>query len=195
MQCFTKSVARVLIAVVALCAARLAAGQEQPGRFPLTAAAVIRALQRAGVPVDMVHLQMPQNLTANSNQPSLQIAGAELLSDGGLRLRISCERVAECQPFFVDTAGKGHETDLVTLASLRPTLPGPETRNAPNRAVLRAGAQVQMLLEDERMRISIPVVTIDTGTVGAEVRVSSLDHKQTFRAFVVSAAVVRGVLP
>ncbi len=186
---------RVLTALMALCVGPAIAAQGRGTRFPLPVAAVMTTLQRAGLSVDIAHLEMPTNMTSTSSQPSLHIAGAELLSDGRLRVRLSCEVLAECQPFFVNTAVATHETELLTLASLRSTLPSERPSKPLNRAVLKAGDQVQLFLHDERMRISMPVISIDSGTVGAEVRVSSLDHKQTFRAFVVSASLVRGVLP
>ena len=45
------------------------------------------------------------------------------------------------------------------------------------------------------MRISVPVISIDSGGIGKDVRVSSLDRKITYQATVVNAQVVQGSLP
>ena len=52
-----------------------------------------------------------------------------------------------------------------------------------------------LLLEDKQMQISLPVLSIDGGRLGSTVRVSSMDHKNTYLATIVSAQVVRGTLP
>ena len=61
--------------------------------------------------------------------------------------------------------------------------------------MVRPGDHAVLLLEDSHMRITLPVIAIDSGRVGGEVRVSSLDRKTTFRAIVLESGAVRGDLP
>ena len=193
MELLRKVDKRMLILAGALCAMHSGA-QDLTIRFPVPLSAVLASLLKAGVSVNPAQIQMPQNLTATSNQIVLKITTAELMSDGHLRIRFSCQELGACQPFFA-SAGVTPGTEMAALGSLRAATSSeklPATRHPP---LVQAGAEAQLVLHDEHMWITIPVLTIDTGVAGAEVRVSSLDRKRIFRAFVVSPGVVRGVLP
>ena len=64
-------------------------------------------------------------------------------------------------------------------------------------AVSPKGALVLMQLMPQtyaQMRIQLPAVAVDTGAPGTEVRVTSADHRHTYRGVVVDADTVKGVL-
>jgi hypothetical protein len=168
----------------------------QTVRYTISPAAVSRLLQAEGVLAPAEQLVLPPALSATEASPSLRLQTAELLPDGRLRVRIACQRAAACHPFFATARCTASEGGLAMLARLQrqPEAGSPAARTS-EPAGLVAGRQVTLSLETRRMRITLPVIAIDSGKPGAEVRVASLDRKQVYRAVVADAGSVRGVLP
>ena len=164
------------------------------GRFPLLREEITAALQKAGLTVAAPQIEIPPLLTASQQRPALQVTAAEMLPDRRLRVRLSCVQVSECQPFLATVTLPEKANALENISALRssfsPRLPI-QTVRSPG---LRAGQRATLLMEDEHMRIALPIVSIDSGPVGSEVRVSSLDRKQSFRGTVLDAQTVRGSL-
>lgn len=175
----------------------------QGGRCPAQKAAkpllsvntVVTMLRGAGLTVDAQQIAIPPGLTAMKEQPALALEGAELERGGNLRVRVACTHRVECSPFYATIALPSQEAGVAAIQTLRPAMAQAEAAPTRTVAVLRPGEETSLLLEDGQMRISLPVIAIDSGSVGAEVRVVSLDHKTTFRSVVVSPTLVRGVLP
>jgi hypothetical protein len=163
-------------------------------RIPLTPTVVASVLAGAGLPVDPKELEIPADLSIRNAESRLRITGAELLSDARIRVKLACESVGDCQPFLVIVHSQSTEQGLSGLAKLQKAVDtDPRTRiSLPGR--LQAGQRATFVLEDSQMLISMPVVLIDTGGPGVEVRVSTLDRKQTFRGVVSRSGVVRGSL-
>ncbi len=156
---------------------------------------VVMTLRNAGLAVDAQQIAMPPGLIAAEEQPALTIESAELQPGGSVRVRLNCNTHTACRPFYVAVSFPTTELSAEGLATL--WLATAQAEPAPKRmtAVLRPGEQTSLVLEDRQMRINLPVIAIDSGSIGTEVRVVSLDHKTTFRTVVVSPTLVRGVLP
>lgn len=169
--------------------------QSSERRFPLTNAAVVTALQGAGLSITAPEVELPLQLTTSSQNPTLRVTGAELLADGRMRVRLVCQIATECIPFFATVNLRGNGGALTTVASLgsssRPHVP----IRALSGPVLRAGDHTVLFMQDDHMRIALPVISIDSGAIGAEVRVSSPDRKKTFRGIVINSQAVQGNLP
>lgn len=174
----------------------IATGQAVPlARVPLDAAVVAESLSAHGFPMNPSNIELPLGLTALEAKPNLKITSADFLPHGGVRLRISCTPAADCQPFFANIHTAAAVKDLQAFASqLNHTATAFVGAESPS-SHLVAGSRITLLLEDLRMRILLPVVAIDSGYPGSEVRVSSLDRKQTFRAVVADGQTVRGTIP
>lgn len=170
-----------------------ASAQTGAAHFPVTAGQVAGALQKAGLGVTGLELELPGALITNLKEPVLQVTSTERSQHGRLRVRLVCRPPSECVPFLV-TVALGSNDSAPILASLNSSLHGPlpiERTSAPE---LRIGEQTTLLMQDQQMSIAIPVVAIDNGRSGAEVRVRTLDHKKVFRAIVISSQAVQGEL-
>ena len=167
----------------------------ETARFPITARQISQMLLPTAVSLDPADVELPLPLSTAVSSPHLAIRGADLVGETHLRLRIYCTVPGECLPFFVilNFHDKQHAASAqdVFNSSFSPVLP----INPAGTPVVHAGERAVLLLEDHHMQITLPVITIDTGKLGTEVRVASLDRKQTYRGFVVEAGVVRGALP
>ena len=168
--------------------------QSGNGRFPLLREEITVTLQKAGLTVAAPQIELPPSITASRQSPALHVTAAEMLPDSRLRVRLACVQASECQPFLATVTLPEKANALENISALRssfsPTLPI-RTVESPG---LRAGQRATLLMEDEHMRIALPIVSIDSGSVGSEVRVSSLDRKQSFRGTVLDAQTVRGSL-
>lgn len=172
-------------------------GRAQTGTrlFPLNSDAVVAALRVAGVSITPSQVHLPVQITVNSPRPMLIVSGAELLADGRMRVRLVCNPAHECIPFFASIdLGQGNRA-LKAVASLssssHPDLP----ISTAGRPALRPGEHTVLLMEDDHMRIALPVISIDSGAIGSEVRVSSLDRKRVYRGVVLSSQAVQGDVP
>ncbi len=188
-----------IVAVLAFAAAINAApalhGQRREGRYPLSQATVAAVLEKAGLPVPPGQLELPGSLSAATEQPELRITSAELLADGRMRVRLACRGAGQCQPFLATVALPSAENSLAGVLAVNASLHAASTALPPRGPSLQAGQHAVLLMEDEHMRIALPVIVIDSGAAGAEVRVSSPDRKKTFRGVVAGDGVVRGNLP
>jgi len=193
-------------------------------RYEVPASAVAAALTTEGLLIapDRLHLAMP--LSAASPAPQLHVAGAQLEHDGSLRLRIICRKAGECMPFFATVAKSDSETALAAITGLHPAATAPVagtalgsgsplavagnaaspasgsagpvslTAAAARPQGITVGARITLQLTDAQMRIQLPAVAMDTGAPGTEVRVTSADHRHTYRGVVIDADTVKGVL-
>ena len=165
-------------------------------RVPLTGAVVAAALTGAGLHVEGSQIELPGSLATTNTDPQLRVTGAELLPDGRLRVRLACRQAGECQPFMATLRSSSTPEAMAGLLALRRSFQSTfaEHPNG-NTDRLLAGQHATLHLESTHMYITVPVVAIDSGAPGAEVRVSSLDRKQLYRAVVADPSTVRGALP
>ncbi len=164
-------------------------------RVPLTPVTVAAAIEKAGVHVTPEQIDMPASVTADQDDPSLLANSAQLLNDGRIRLRMSCREAKACLPFFATLRMDNKAAALpaldILISSFQANLPMKKARSN----LSRPGEHATLLMADRQMQIALPVLFLDSGEVGREVRVSSLDHKKVFQAIVIGDGVVRGQLP
>ena len=177
------------------------------GRYALAVPAVARVLEGAGVAVRAEQVTLPGALTAAVAAPTLRVSGAEARGEGELTVRLRCEAAAECLPFFAEVKMATRPEAVAAAERLRAGMqPGVRAATVGASTVhsaaiagraeavqrLMVGAPVRLELTDARMRIVLRGVAMDAGVPGAEVRVASLDRRQTYRGVVVDARTVKG---
>lgn len=183
-----------LAPVVTITLAAPSRSQAARARFPLNSGDIVTTLEAAGLSVTASQLELPPSLSATSQDPALHLASAEVLADGRLRVRLLCKS-NECLPFFVMVHLGARDAPLAEIAALNSSIRADAPIKEPNGPALRVGERTIFLMDDDHMRIALPVVSIDSGAVGSEVRVSSLDHKKIFHGIVLSSRAVQGNLP
>ena len=181
--------AALLLAQMGGAQAPVASGGAGP-HSTITAALVAATLAEAGLPIAEARLHLPGSLIAHTGAPMLKVTAAEQHANGSLAVRFTCRNSVECMPFFVTVDASDDRSALAAFAAQIP-----QTQASPSptaSAGIAVGARVTLQLSDTLMRIQLPAIAIDTGAPGAEVRVASLDRKQTWRGIVVDATTVRG---
>ena len=163
-------------------------------RYPVQPSSVVSALSYAGVDLQVTDISLPVALTAAEQFPQFVIGSAESEGSRQVRVRLSCRHAGVCVPFFAELTLEDAAQTKAALQRLQ-ALFASDRAPASATGVLRAGQHTVLFLEDNFMRISLPVISIDTGVAGAEVRVGTLDHKQSFRGIVTDDGTVRSALP
>lgn len=185
-----------LLPVLLLAASLFASAQASGPRLPLTPEQIASAItSTAGVTIDPGDISLPASIVSSSARPILRVTHAEVAGTEGVRLRLSCATTGQCLPFVALLRTRTPEQASVMVAKFEPLSTRPLPTSRQGDLNLRAGAHATFLLESDHMRISIPVICIDSGAPGSEVRVASLDRKQLYRGIVSDNATVRGALP
>lgn len=160
-----------------------------PVRFPLTLANVAAALAVQQPQLAASALQMP-TMTSSTPDPELVVEAIASAGKGEAKVRMACRSAADCLPFYVTV--RGADTASFTQPA---ALPRPQTRAAlPQPPTLRSGARATLRIDSGVLHITLPVIALGSGTIGGEVRVTSLDHHMTYMARVVSPNQVQGSL-
>lgn len=198
-----------VLAVLLPIIASVAFAQGSPGyRYPMTASMVANFLRANGVAVTSSQVHLPMQLKATAPEPQFEIAGSRTMNNGELRLELRCHPISECPPFYVsvDIADTRASTAVVQaesssnsfadlpLAHKPATVDFNQQQSSSRTGYLRLGSRVVLAIRDGRMQIRLPVIAMDSGSSGTQVRVCTLDRKKIFHAFVVDSALVRGIL-
>jgi hypothetical protein len=193
---------RPLQTAALLLVASMAAAQGVAGaRYRIAEADVTRELNVIGLNVGVSHVHLPAYISSAAQVPKLKIVTAESIGANQVRLKLSCPVASECIPFFATVDVKepdlfSAEVRLKTQEAMgtnrKSTLPigaAPihETR-------LRVGSNAVLVIRDGHMDIRLLVLAIDSGAIGQQVRVCTLDRKKVFRATVTGDDTVMGMM-
>ncbi len=88
-------------------------------------------------------------------------------------------------------AGGGTAKVAPATASSRIAAQGSNVEAAAN---LHAGSHATLLIDGQRVHIKVPVICLENGGPGRTIRVTALDHKQTYRAEIVDGTLLKTTL-
>jgi hypothetical protein len=164
-----------------------------PARDTVTAAQVAAAMSGSGIKIAPEQVEFLSDVVATTSAPGLKVEGTEVWGDRRIKVRMSCVRPEECLPFFV--AIRGSQTQevppVIADGASSPIL---RAKSDSNSFVLRSGSHATLLLEGGNVHIQMLVICLENGAIGQTIRVSSLDHKQTYTAQVSGSTVLKGRL-
>ena len=186
---------RLSLSLAVCCCPGLALAQNSRARVPVTGTMIAEALQAAGLSTSPARIEVPGSLSAMQSNPEVLVVGAEALADKRLRVRLACKTTSSCLPFFAIVDVREEDGKAEAFLAAHASHSGLASARLLETSGMRAGDQALLVLENVHMHIELPVLLIDSGTVGGEVRVSSLDRKKTFRGVVVNSQLVKGNLP
>ena len=156
------------ILLMAAAGVPLRAQSSLPDHFVLTPAQIARALSLAGTPTAEQQVSLPARVVATVPNPELDVVSLAPAS-----VRLACHQPGQCLPFYALISGK---------AAGNPTCLDGKAKTSPCEPATRA----TLIMDDDRAHIRVKVVSLENGMAGKWIRVSSLDHKQTYFAEVVN---------
>jgi BMFP domain-containing protein YqiC len=179
-----------------LCASvATAAGQARAAeRVAISAQQIADAMAATGATVRAAQVKFISQVSASTEGSRLEVVSVKN-HDAQATVKLRCRNRQECLPFYVLVEDVG-PTPPVFIPVKEATRQG--TRQAPGAALplamVRGGDRATLVLESSDLRISLPVICLQSGGQGQKVRVSSPDHKQFFEGEVVAAGFLKGRL-
>jgi flagella basal body P-ring formation protein FlgA len=158
-------------------------------RYPISGAHIAKALSLVGVSVEASQVHFPSNLSATVESPEMEIVTATPIGERQVRLEVRCATAAECLPFFAAV-----DVRNATLISAELQSHSAATAAASHQTRLRVGSHAVLIIKDGHLNIHLQVLAIDSGVIGQQVRVCTLDRKRVFQARVTGGATLTGVL-
>lgn len=185
----------VLVLVVNGCAAQELTGP----RYQISEADIANKLTAIGIGVNPSQVHLAAHIGASVQSPKLEISAVEPTGDDRVDLELHCSAAAECLPFFAAVNVQNVNSFVAEVQAKRPT-PTPKDHQATSSigastassARLKVGSQVLLIVRDGHMEIHLQVLTIDSGAIGQQVRVCTLDRKKVFRGTVTNETTVSG---
>jgi hypothetical protein len=144
----------------------------------------------------MARVDLPEFLVATGKNFQLQVAQMRWLSRQLIEIRLHCSHHA-CLDFLAHIVLPERSAEQSRAALIRSVFPNstqiPEP--APAGSTLMAkGTTAMLILEDARMRLSIPVTCLEAGQLNERIRVFDRRNRQVFLAEVVGDHLLRATL-
>jgi hypothetical protein len=161
----------------------------------VTADQILSAVAAARVPVRSAEVEFLTPIVLNLPGAMLRLAHIERSQSDSAVARLTCANPGECLPFFVILHWSDPGERIAVLGPLRsqPVRVNPAPRAA-KVLLVRAGRQATLLMQNEKMRIATAIICLQNGSLGEQIRVSSLDHRRIMTAEVVDSGLLKGII-
>lgn len=175
-------------------------GQSQPHRrFALTVEQVAQALSDKGIRTTDQEVSLLANVVATEPNPALDVLSVDPLSDQSegthaetrARVRMACQLPGRCLPFYAIVKWPDGVADHANGSSTASIVAGIQALKRSGVFTIRSGEFATLVMDDERARIRVSVVSLENGVIGQKIHVVSPDHKQKYVAEVVSASLLK----
>jgi hypothetical protein len=169
-----------------------AVGQEASVRFPISSERVAQAIVAAGVPITAAQVRFLTDVSALGQDSGLEVINmAKWLGDTWkVELRCSDQRV--CLPFYVLVeAGTPDAFDRISIPR-RGLFARRDIPRLPRKQILvRNGERATLVFENPSVRITMPVICLESGDRGQTIRVVSTDHKRFLKGEIVEPGLLK----
>ncbi|HTR27105.1 MAG TPA: flagella basal body P-ring formation protein FlgA [Terriglobales bacterium] len=176
-------VIRQMVAVAALSAFAGGAPVAQSDRVTVSREQVAHAMQAAGFETTADQLEFLSNVTSTAGA-RLRVAKVTTQSADTALARLNCP-ARECLPFYVLV----HDSQVAATPSR--SAHASDGEKAKEQPLVKRGKSVTLLIENTDLRIVLPAISLEAGTRGQVIKVTSPDHKRNYRAEVLSEKLVR----
>jgi len=166
-------------------------------RFPISAQSVANALTAAGVPVNSAQVRFLSPVSATGHDSSLQVVEIARWAGDTAKVQLRCRDRRACLPFYVLLTGAGKtDTRGQTLQPTSGISSGGQgaIEAFAKQTLIRDGDPATLVFDDSRLRISLPVICLQSGSRGQTIRVESRDHKRFFKARIVESGLLKATL-
>jgi len=170
-----------------------AAAQPRETRFSISPQRVTDALIAAGVPVASHQVRFLSPVSANVADSAVQVMSVAKWTGDALKVELRCQDHRACLPFYVLLNAGTADTPGPTIGSTATA--SPKTLEVPVKQVLmRDGDPATLVFENTTLRITLPVICLQSGNRGQKIRVSSKDRKHFFKAEIVDLGLLKATL-
>jgi len=163
-------------------------------RTPITREWILAVLEASGIQITPDQMEQLSSVTAAEPHPRLKVANVEVLDGESDKVRLQCQQPNTCLPFYVllhwgepgdeKPAHPGRQDGRTTQPGLRP-----------EDMLVRSGKGAVLVFAGDFIRMTLPVMCLQNGGRGQQVRVLNKETKKTYLARVTGPGVVTSVLP
>lgn len=187
----TSRLAKILAIVIALLLAanKASVHADDSSRTPISREAILSALHHSGIGIASAQMEQLSQMTAAEANPLLNVLSVDLLNSEADKVLLHCEHPNTCLPFYVLV----HWGAPGEQATDRPG----RTGGRPDRAEglwVRSGRFAMLVLDGEYVHLTFPVLCLQNGGRGQQVRVISKATKKRYLARVIGPGLVTSVL-
>ena len=164
-------------------------------RFAITAGPVTQALATAGISAKSTEVEFLSAVSSMRQNPQLTLVNVSTWRDGNLKALIRCESNRECLPFYVVVHDKKlpARSSNVFHGSPKSSAPHQQARRkAADKPLVHGGQVATLVLRNQDLQITIPVLCLESGRKGETIRLSSPDRKRHYMGEVVEAGLLQG---
>lgn len=182
-----------VLAALLLAASSLAHAGGRPERVPITAEQIATALNARGLAATSENVEMLCAVSSRFPDPALEVMTVSRISPTEAKVRMRCRHKNSCLPFLVVLHSSVAETkEKAGTAGGSVTAVSPLVNQS--QITIRSGKRVTLLSESGGVRITLPVICLQNGALGQQIRVISADHKKAYVARVEGPELVTSVL-
>jgi Chaperone for flagella basal body P-ring formation len=168
-------------------------------RYPISESSIAKELGDVGVNVNASQVHLLAHMSAAVASPKLEIVRAQSLEDNQVRIELRCLTAEECLPFFarLDVKDANLVSAKIRLKTSSATVGSHQASvriggEPVSKSQLRVGSHAVLTIRDGHLDIHLQVLAIDSGAIGQQVRVCTLDRKKVFHATVTGESTVTG---
>ncbi len=165
-----------------------ARSQTSVARDVISARRVADVMVSAGIPVNPGQIDL-LGVVSTGESASLQVVSVTDRTAGSVKVKLRCRNNQECLPFYVLVHGIE-----IPKASAAKTDVASELKTTAPPDIIHGGDRATLILESGDARLSLPVICLQSGTLGQTIRVASPDRREYFDAEVVAKGTVKGSL-
>lgn len=184
----TMTIAAVATALVSCGATSV---QASPNRFAITTPDVLAAVSARGVSVQPGQVSFLAPVTARETAPRLHVAGNRKIGNAETAVRFACESNAVCLPFYVIVRGLDERQEALLSQTPGTRAKSPAKTEKP---CMRNGDRASLIIESRSMRITLPVIALQSGRVGEIIRVTDAERKKIYRAEISGPGLLKSAL-
>lgn len=181
-----------MVTVLLLAGAGTTVRAEDAPRTPISRDCILRALHSSGVSILPEQMEELSGMTAAEPNPPLKVLSVDMLDADSDKVLLRCEHPNTCLPFYV-LVNWGRLEDGSARPGRPDRKPG-EPEPQPVNLLVRSGRTVVLMLEGEYIHMTLPVLCLQNGGRGQQVRVISKDTKKRYVARVTGPGVVTSAL-
>jgi len=183
------------VALLTLLPLVTAAIAQPAARFPISPQSVAEALASAGVSAAASQVRFLSQVTSTVENSGLEVMHASKWTGNSVKVELRCRDHHACLPFYVLLGNPDAADPRVSRASaIALPQPGALVPIPATQVLMRDGDPATLVFESSALRITMPVICLESGGRGQKIRVVSTDHKRFFKGEIVQAGLLKATL-
>jgi hypothetical protein len=155
---------------------------------------IVSVLDSSGIRVTPDQMELLSSVTAAQAKPRLKVVDVDVLDGDSDKVLLRCVQPNTCLPFYV-LLHWGHPADKKSTSPGRLNAGTTPSNSQPENILVRSGKAAVLVFESDFLRMTLPVMCLQNGGLGQQVRVLNKETRKTYWARVTALGVVTSVLP